>query len=73
MPVLRFNYVVTMLHNPNSARKAQDELDKVVGRGRIPTFDDEKSLPYLVALIKETLRCVFYPRTVMTANISLTL
>lgn len=48
-----------MLHNPGSARKAQDELDRVVGGDRMPTFDDEKMLPYLAALIKETMRCVF--------------
>ena len=29
-----------ILHSPASARKAQEELDQVVGRERLPTFDD---------------------------------
>ena len=41
--------------------KAQAELDSVVGRARYPTFDDESSLPYVQAFIKESMRCVFSP------------
>ncbi|KAJ7209438.1 cytochrome P450 [Mycena rebaudengoi] len=37
-------------------RRAQTELDAVVGRSRMPTFADYNSLPYIRALIKETLR-----------------
>ena len=44
---------------PESLKKLQAELDSVVGRDRMPTFDDERSLPYLVAFIKEVTRCVF--------------
>jgi hypothetical protein len=43
---------------PESLKKVQAELDSVVGRDRMPTFDDERSLPYLVAFIKEVTRCV---------------
>ena len=43
---------------PESLKKIQAELDNVVGRDRMPTFDDERSLPYLVAYIKEVTRCV---------------
>lgn len=32
------------------------ELDSVVGRERLPTWDDERNLPYLRALIKEVHR-----------------
>ena len=42
-----------MLHNPAAARKAQEELDRVVGRGRLPAFADESSLPYVCAWLKE--------------------
>ena len=45
-----------MIHFPDCARRAQAELDSVVGRSRMPTFDDESSLPYLQALIKEIMR-----------------
>jgi Cytochrome P450 len=46
---------------PESLKKVQAELDSVVGRDRMPTFDDERSLPYLVAFIKEVTRCVLLP------------
>ncbi|OJJ06278.1 hypothetical protein ASPVEDRAFT_55955 [Aspergillus versicolor CBS 583.65] len=38
---------------PEIQKKAQAELDRVVGRGRLPTNDDEKNLPYCRAIIKE--------------------
>ena len=37
-------------------RKAQEELDTVVGRDRLPTFDDLDQLVYIRAIVKETLR-----------------
>ena len=37
-------------------RKAQTELDEVVGPDRLPVFEDRERLPYLRALINETLR-----------------
>ena len=43
---------------PEILKKIQTELDSVVGRDRMPAFDDERSLPYLVAFIKEVTRCV---------------
>ncbi|GAB1318353.1 hypothetical protein MFIFM68171_08563 [Madurella fahalii] len=36
--------------------KAQAELDRVVGRERLPTFDDLPSLRYVMAVVSETLR-----------------
>ncbi|KAJ7834053.1 cytochrome P450, partial [Mycena olivaceomarginata] len=50
------NFVLAMTLYPDVARKAQHELDTVVGRHRLPTFADQTSLPYLRAMIKETLR-----------------
>ncbi|KAI9037331.1 cytochrome P450 [Aspergillus affinis] len=41
---------------PEVQKKAQAELDRVVGRDRLPTIDDEKSLPYCRAIIKEVER-----------------
>ena len=41
---------------PDVQRKAQSELDAIVGRDRLPTAADRASLPYLGALIKEVLR-----------------
>ena len=42
-----------MVLYPESQKKAQDELDRVVGRDRLPTIEDEKNLPYChVSIIK---------------------
>jgi hypothetical protein len=38
---------------PEIQKKAQAELDRVVGRSRLPTIEDEKNLPYCHAIIKE--------------------
>lgn len=45
-----------MLLYPEVQRKAQEQLDAVVGRDRLPTFDDLESLPYIQAVVKEMLR-----------------
>ena len=37
-------------------KKAQDELDRVVGKGELPKFSDKDNLPYIGALVKEVLR-----------------
>ncbi|KAH9951190.1 cytochrome P450 monooxygenase [Amylocystis lapponica] len=37
-------------------QKAQEEIDRVIGRERLPDFDDRSSLPYLECLIKEVYR-----------------
>ena len=41
---------------PNIAKKAQAELDSVVGDGRLPDFSDQADLPYISAIIEELLR-----------------
>ncbi|CAG7923811.1 unnamed protein product [Penicillium olsonii] len=41
---------------PEIQKKAQEELDRVVGRNRLPDVDDEKNLPYCHAIIKEVER-----------------
>lgn len=45
-----------MLLYPDVQRKAQHELDFVIGRSRLPTSSDLLDLPYLRALILEVLR-----------------
>jgi len=45
-----------MIAFPEVQRRAQDELDTVVGRDRLPTFADAPRLPYVCAVIKEVLR-----------------
>ncbi|KAM5383723.1 hypothetical protein ACJZ2D_001712 [Fusarium nematophilum] len=46
---------------PNVVTAAQEELDRVVGSERMPTYADEDNLPYIRAMVKETLR--FWPIT----------
>ncbi|TFK83361.1 cytochrome P450 [Polyporus arcularius HHB13444] len=41
---------------PEIQAKAQAELDRVCGRDRLPTEDDEKDLPYIRAIAKEVTR-----------------
>ncbi|KAI5803166.1 cytochrome P450 [Geopyxis carbonaria] len=50
------SFVLAMTAFPRVAEKAQEELDRVVGRDRAPTWADEPQLPYCAAVIKETLR-----------------
>ncbi|KAI0302277.1 cytochrome P450 [Russula brevipes] len=49
-------WILAMITNPDIQLRAQDELDAIVGRSRTPTFADAPSLPYIQALVKETLR-----------------
>ena len=41
---------------PDVVKKAQAELDAVVGPHRLPDFSDEDSLPYIQAIVLESLR-----------------
>jgi cytochrome P450 len=45
-----------MLLNPAAQRRAQEEIDKVVGHDRLATLADRHLLPYVEACIKEALR-----------------
>lgn len=49
-------FILAMLMHPQIQAKAQNELDSVVGEGHLPSFDDENSLPYISAIVKECLR-----------------
>lgn len=50
------SWILAMTLNPHILTKAQEEVDRVVGGDRLPTWEDEPSLPYLRAMIKELLR-----------------
>ncbi len=41
---------------PEVQKRAQAELDTVIARDRLPTFDDRPRLPYIDALCRELLR-----------------
>jgi cytochrome P450 len=50
------NFMLCMTIFQEAQKKAQEELDRVVGRERLPDWEDEKDLPYVRSLIKEVLR-----------------
>ena len=45
-----------MVCYPEVVAKAQKELDSVTGGDRLPDFSDRPRLPYINAIIKETMR-----------------
>ena len=49
-------FFYAMLVNPGAMKKAQEELERVVGKGELPDFSHVDNLPYIDALIKEVLR-----------------
>ncbi|KAG6330774.1 hypothetical protein ID866_8315 [Astraeus odoratus] len=51
-----YGFYLAMTLYPHVMKKAQAELDVVVGTERLPTFADRPSLPYLEALFTELLR-----------------
>ncbi|CZR56109.1 related to O-methylsterigmatocystin oxidoreductase [Phialocephala subalpina] len=49
-------FILFAAMDPKIVQKGQEELDRVVGSERYPTWEDEKDLPYIRAVIKELLR-----------------
>ncbi|KAB5578068.1 putative cytochrome P450 oxidoreductase [Coniochaeta sp. 2T2.1] len=60
-----YAFVQAMLLYPEIQRKAQAEIDRVVGGGRLPTMEDDGELQYVRACMKETLR--WMPTTILGA------
>ncbi|KAK6995986.1 putative cytochrome P450 [Favolaschia claudopus] len=48
--------VLALVAHPEAQKKAQEEIDSIVGAQRMPTLDDLNSLPYVRALILEAHR-----------------
>ncbi|KAJ5532316.1 cytochrome P450 oxidoreductase [Penicillium frequentans] len=51
-----YGFIQALLVWPEVQRKAQEEIDRVVGSDRLPTMDDYEKLPYIRCCIKESLR-----------------
>lgn len=49
-------FVLAMVLYPEVQVKAQEEIDLKVGSDRLPTFSDFERLPYIHAVVKESLR-----------------
>ncbi|KAH7131541.1 cytochrome P450 [Dactylonectria estremocensis] len=51
-----YGYILALLVWPDVQRRVQEEVDHVVGPGRLPTMDDYDDLPFVRCCIKESLR-----------------
>ncbi|KAF9243525.1 cytochrome P450 [Melanogaster broomeanus] len=51
-------FILAMIRYPDVQKRAQAEIDSVIGSDltRLPAWEDRSSLPYIDAVIKETLR-----------------
>jgi cytochrome P450 len=54
-------FIVAMVNFPEAQKKAQEELDRIVGPNRLPRMDDD--LPYIRMVVKESLR--YLPSSIM--------
>lgn len=45
-----------MVEYPDVQKKAQAEIDRVIGHGRLPTFPDREDMPYMDCILKEIMR-----------------
>ena len=49
-------FVMAAVSHPDAVARAHEELDHVVGRDRLPNADDKPRLPFIDAMIEETMR-----------------
>jgi len=49
-------FIAHMIKYPEIQKKVQNELDRVVGRDRLPSYDDMQNLPYFNAVLNEVMR-----------------
>ena len=50
------SFFLAMVLFPDVQKKAQDEIDHIVGGNRLPSFGDKSSLPYISRIVLECLR-----------------
>ena len=48
--------ILAMVLYPEIQRRGQEEVDRILGKGNLPTFEDMVNLPYVDAIYKEVLR-----------------
>ncbi|OQE21561.1 hypothetical protein PENFLA_c014G03275 [Penicillium flavigenum] len=49
-------FFLAMALNPHVQQNAQDEIDRLIGSGRLPTIADRDRMPYVNAVVKEVFR-----------------
>ncbi|KAH8116443.1 cytochrome P450 [Phellopilus nigrolimitatus] len=50
------SFILMMVRHPNVLKRAQVDIDRVVGDERLPTMEDRTSLPYIDCILKEVFR-----------------
>lgn len=48
--------IMALVHHPDVQARGQAEMDKVIGRDRLPDFADREQLPYISAICREVMR-----------------
>lgn len=57
------SFFLAMTLHPDVVKRAQDEIDHVVGNARLPDLDDRGSLPYVESVLTEVYRCAIPSHT----------
>ncbi|KIK66003.1 hypothetical protein GYMLUDRAFT_239665 [Collybiopsis luxurians FD-317 M1] len=50
------SFLLAMVMHPDAQVKGQEEIDRVVGKDRLPTFEDRQSLPFVESIYQEVMR-----------------
>lgn len=50
------SFIRAAMNDPSIQRKAQEEIDRIVGSDRLPTFEDRNAMPYVTGIVWESLR-----------------
>ncbi|KIK65998.1 hypothetical protein GYMLUDRAFT_257899 [Collybiopsis luxurians FD-317 M1] len=50
------SFLLAMVMHPDVQTKGQEEIDRVIGMDRLPTFEDRRSLPYVESIYREVMR-----------------
>jgi cytochrome P450 len=66
-------FFLAMILHPEVFAKAQAEIDRVVGTGRLPDFQDRTSLPYVESVVKEVYRYDSFSPQVFAPYLMLTI
>jgi cytochrome P450 len=51
-----YAFILACIVWPEVQQRAREEIDRVVGPDRLPTYDDYVNMPYIRCCIKESLR-----------------
>lgn len=63
--------ILILVRFPDMQKRLQEEVDKVVDRERLPSFEDQPTLPYVMAFIYEVMRYTsFVPLTIPHSTIA---